>query len=132
MVTGSRDWTDAGKVRSAFRDAQEIALTRFRQRIDSGSVVLIHGDADGLDSIADRVGREEFFWETIPYPADWKQHGKAAGPIRNQQMVDTKPHLVLAFPLPGSKGTWDAVAKAEKAGIPVVIPYPELAGERKR
>jgi hypothetical protein len=132
MVTGSRDWTDAGKVRSAFRDAQEIALTRFRQRIDSGSVVLILGDGNGLDTIADEIGREEFFWETITYPADWKQHGKAAGPIRNQQMVDTKPDLVLAFPLPGSRGTWDAVERAEAKGIKVVIPYPELAGERKR
>jgi hypothetical protein len=44
--------------------------------------------------------------------------GKAAGPIRNQRMIDEgKPDLVIAFP--GGRGTADMVSRAKKAGIPV-------------
>ena len=48
-------------------------------------------------------------------PADWTKHGKAAGPIRNQKMLDECPDLVVAFP--GGKGTADMVRRAMKAGI---------------
>jgi hypothetical protein len=45
----------------------------------------------------------------IAMPADWANHGKAAGPIRNRKMLDLKPDLVLAFhaDLTNSKGTKD-------------------------
>lgn len=55
------------------------------------------------------------------YPAKWAKFHKAAGPIRNQEMVDTQPDLVVAFLLPGSKGTADAIKRAQKAGIEVRI-----------
>lgn len=54
---------------------------------------------------------------TEPHPADWSTHGKAAGPIRNQQMADARADLCLAFP--GGKGISDMVRRAERAGIPV-------------
>ena len=61
-------------------------------------------------------------WARIPvkeYPADWQKHGRAAGPIRNQQMLDEgKPDLVVAFD--GGRGTADMIARAEKAGVRVV------------
>jgi len=61
------------------------------------------------------------------FPADWDKHGKAAGPIRNTEMIeDGRPDVVIAFTydLPSSKGTADTVKKAKKAHIPVfVYPY---------
>lgn len=63
------------------------------------------------------------------YPADWKRHKNAAGPIRNQKMLDeeveydrfNKPlvdkFLVVAFP--GDKGTNDMITRSEKLGITV-------------
>jgi hypothetical protein len=33
-----------------------------------------------------------------------------------------KPHCVLAFPLPSSRGTWDMVRRAKAAGLPVFMP----------
>lgn len=55
------------------------------------------------------------------YPADWKRLGRKAGPLRNQQMLDEfKPELVLAFP--GGRGTEDMMARAVRAGVPVVRP----------
>jgi hypothetical protein len=64
------------------------------------------------------------------HPADWNTHGKAAGPIRNQAMVDLGADLCLAFPRADSKGTWDCVRRAADAGIPVHI-HPLSATARK-
>jgi hypothetical protein len=48
--------------------------------------------------------------------------GKAGGSSRNQQMLDEgKPDLVIAFPTKNSKGTWDMVRRAKKAGVETII-----------
>ena len=54
-----------------------------------------------------------------PYPADWSQYGRAAGPIRNQQMLDSGVQLVLAFHdhIETSKGTQDMLRRAQRAGV---------------
>lgn len=54
--------------------------------------------------------------------AGWNKHGNAAGPIRNQAMIDMAPDLVIAFWDGKSKGTLDTIRKAIVAGIRVVIP----------
>jgi hypothetical protein len=52
--------------------------------------------------------------------ADWNTHGRAAGPIRNQRMLDeVKPELVVAFP--GGRGTADMVRRAREAGVNVYL-----------
>lgn len=56
--------------------------------------------------------------------ADWKTSGRAAGPMRNQVMLDEEPDLVLAFvnkPLEISRGTADMVRRARRAGIPTLV-----------
>jgi hypothetical protein len=66
---------------------------------------------------ADWAEKEGVCCET--YPADWYTHGKAAGPIRNQKMLDDAfPDVVLAFP--GGRGTADMVRRAEKVGVTVI------------
>lgn len=84
---------------------------------------VIHGDCRGVDKFAsDHQFRRG--GTALAFPADWDKHGKAAGPIRNQKMLDEgKPDVVLAFhtdPMLG-RGTRDMVRRAEKAGIPVFI-----------
>lgn len=108
MVTGGRDWSDEATIRSA--------LAEF-----SGDVTLIHGACPwGADAIADRVARELGF-RVVEFHADWSKHGPAAGPIRNAAMARSRPDVVLAFPTPRSRGTWDAVHRARKAGIDVRV-----------
>jgi hypothetical protein len=54
-----------------------------------------------------------------PFPAVWPSHGRAAGPIRNQAMVDTKPDALIAILLRGRKctGTRDVIKRATRANI---------------
>lgn len=55
------------------------------------------------------------------FHADWKGLGKAAGPIRNQQMLDEgQANGCLAFP--GGDGTLDMLGRAHKAGITIMTP----------
>lgn len=79
---------------------------------------VIHGDAAGADRCAGQWA-ERHGVKVEPYPADWERHGRAAGPIRNQQMLDeAKPDIVIAFP--GGRGTTDMVRRAEAAGIEIL------------
>lgn len=86
-----------------------------------GVTVVIQGGARGADTLAQLAARR-IGLPCITYEADWDRHGKAAGPIRNQQMLETSaPELVLAF-IPESgitKGTRDMVTRARAAGVEV-------------
>lgn len=85
--------------------------------------VVIEGEAPGADKIARRVA-EVLGIPVLPFPADWDRYGKAAGMIRNQQMLDEgKPDKVVAFhdDIMNSRGTRDMVERAERAGIPYRI-----------
>lgn len=80
-------------------------------------IVIITGDAKGADFLG-RVYAKLCGFEWIEFKAEWKKYGKAAGPIRNQQMLDKgKPDLVIAFP--GGTGTADMVRRAKAAGVEV-------------
>lgn len=111
LITGSRNWTDKKKVLYALVD---------QVMYKKEDVVFIHGGCPtGADAIAgewiDVMGVK-----TEVYPADWDKHGRAAGPIRNQQMVDLGADVCLAFPLGESRGTRHCMKAAEKAGIKVI------------
>lgn len=118
LICGSRDWDDDEII-----DVVVSGLTR-----EYRPLTLIHGAARGADSIAAESGRVDqgrgLAVNVIPFPADWDAHGRAAGPIRNQQMLDEgKPDWVIAFTndLEASRGTRDMVGRAHKAGVPVYV-----------
>ena len=85
--------------------------------LEIGSFTLVHGTARGADSFAASWAE----WKKLPikaYPADWKRYNRAAGSIRNQQMLDKEsPDLVIAFC--GGTGTAHMVSIARAANIPV-------------
>lgn len=85
-------------------------------------LVVIHGGATGTDGLAQKwvTSRDPACRRvnTIRMNAQWAEHGRAAGPLRNQEMVNLKPDLVLAFM--GYNGTRDCVRRAKEAGIKVV------------
>ncbi len=83
-----------------------------------GITLLIEGGAPGADFMARKFAE----WKGIPtqtVEADWKSHGRAAGPIRNRKMLEVgKPDLVVAFE--GGKGTANMIEQATAAGIRVL------------
>ena len=91
--------------------------------------IIIEGEYRGADLMSKRIART-LDMTVLPFAADWKSAGPAAGPIRNKRMLDEgKPDLVLAFHshLMLSKGTKNMVAQAEAAGVPwVCVPAREF------
>ena len=113
LVTGDRNWTDEDFIRDSLTTLDVI---------ESSKVVLIEGEARGADKISAKIARE-LGWQVIPVPANWEKYGKAAGPIRNQEMLNMDPDLVIAFhdDLKNSKGTKDMVNRAQKKGVKVTL-----------
>jgi hypothetical protein len=117
LVCGSRDCTDAEFV---YR-----ALDRLSRSVMVD--VVIEGDARGVDRMAGYWARKHKI-DNWKFRAEWQRYGNAAGPIRNQRMLDVgKPDLVVAFP--GGVGTADMVSRAKKTNVEIIaIPsHPEGA-----
>jgi hypothetical protein len=92
-------------------------------------VIIVHGaNLQGADRHAADWARENEIAQE-PHPADWARHGRAAGPIRNQEMIDAGADVCLAFPLPQSRGTVDCIRRAKEAGITVIEAAPGRAPE---
>ena len=78
-------------------------------------VKIIHGGANGADSMAQKWAENHKISTTI-YQAKWHKYGKAAGPIRNKEMLEKeKPNLIIAFP--GGHGTRNMVELACEAEV---------------
>ena len=113
LVCGGRDYKD--------RDRVFAELDRINEACGD-PICVIAGGATGADAFAEewarsKIGKREGI-SFHGFKANWKELGRAAGPIRNQKMIDRgKPNLVLAFP--GGRGTADMIHRAEEAGIPV-------------
>jgi hypothetical protein len=110
LICGSREWTDGAAIR---RELERL----------NGVVWVIEGGARGADALGEAAALALGI-AVRHFPADWQRYGRAAGPIRNQRMLDEgKPDLVLAFhaDLARSKGTADMVRRATKAGIQVRV-----------
>jgi hypothetical protein len=112
LVCGGRDFSD----RKAVFDALDNISARQRH---GDRLTIIQGGASGADHLARQWTMEQPSFLLINEPADWRTHGKAAGPIRNQKMIDEhKPDIVLAFA--GGRGTADMVRRAKAANLHVI------------
>lgn len=120
LVCGGREnWDHEGVAReldarhAKYNEACDLVLDQMLPRF-----TIITGGAPGIDSVALQWAmRNKVRFEL--FQADWKTHGRAAGPMRNKSMlVEGKPNLVLAFK--GGRGTADLVRQARTRGIEVV------------
>jgi hypothetical protein len=128
LISGDRDWVDYDIVEVILRGLHEKAL------IADGTLEIVEGEARGADIKARKAGTyimENFHThfgvtprvEISQHYAKWNEYGKAAGVIRNQEMLDTDPDVVIAFHnnISDSKGTKDMINRAKKAGKPVFL-----------
>lgn len=112
LVTGDRNWTDKDIVRKVLREL----YTRWH------NITIVHGACRGLDTIAGDVALE-LGMKVDAHPADWSKFHRAAGPIRNREMLDTGPVLCIAFhnDLAISRGTRNMVRQCLEVEVPVVL-----------
>ncbi len=102
--------------------------------------LLLHGGARGADAAISRAA-QQLGWSSLVMPAEWGLHGRAAGPIRNRQLLDQAiaralalgtpalPVSVLVLAFPGGAGTASLVQQARRiaASSPVPISVVEVS-----
>ena len=81
--------------------------------------LIVSGHAVGADKLGERYAIEKGI-ETKIFLPDWKNLGKAAGMIRNTDIIN-EAELVVAFWDGTSKGSADSIEKANKLNKPVII-----------
>lgn len=109
-VFGGRDLRCSVQIRSALDDVLH----------KHGPFIVVHG---ACPTGADRIASQWARWRGLPeepHPADWQVHGKRAGPLRNQEMVNSGLDGAVAFP--GGRGTADMARRCEAAGIHIWRP----------
>jgi len=107
IVCGSRDWNDRTKI--------QVMMEKLKYE---GYKTIIEGEARGADTMA-RETALKLGMHVVAMPAKWQLYGKSAGMKRNQEMLDKKPDLVLAFDM-GTPGTANMIAIAKQANVQVV------------
>jgi hypothetical protein len=112
LVTGSRDFTDFGTIYEAIQNAAF--------GVEDRDIVVVHGNARGADKLA-RLAAIKLGFRHEPHPADWDGYGRAAGFIRNAEMVNLGADICLAVfqSGAGNRGTNHCSGLAVQAGIPV-------------
>lgn len=77
--------------------------------------VVLTGGCRGVDKSAESwAGSRQI--DVITFPADWKQHGKSAGPKRNREMAKCAEAVIL---FPGGRGTESMYQEALKAKLKI-------------
>lgn len=117
LVTGDRNW---------LTDIQHINVVGgvLEQMKSRGVTVIIAGNAKGLDRQCEELAYKMGF-TVRSMPPDWKRYGRAAGPIRNKEMLmelltyDNRYVCAFHDSFGSSKGTKNMVIQATKAGVNV-------------
>jgi len=112
VIAGCRDYTD-------YDEAKKFLETSVINQENETAWILLTGKCRGADRLGERFARENG-WEIEEYPAAWEKYGRAAGPIRNREMIDACD-VVVCFWDGKSKGTASLIAYARKAQKPLNI-----------
>jgi hypothetical protein len=99
-IVGSRTFNDYNKLKDTLNLLKDLD-------------VIISGGAKGADSLAQQYAIA-FGIQLIEYLPDWKKYGRAAGHIRNKDIVDNCDKLI-AFWDGKSKGTLNSIKLAQKS-----------------
>ena len=116
LVCGDRYWSDREMLFSVL-DSLHAARP---------ITCVIEGEARGADTLG-RLWAEAHGIQVEKFPALWERYGRAAGPIRNSQMLlEGKPDLVVGFhpDILQSKGTRNMLKIAKAAGVETKL-YPD-------
>lgn len=104
VIGGCRDYSDY----AFFKSHLEEIL-----KDEKDEIIIISGHCSGVDLMGERYAAENGFKVEIFLP-EWKKYGRAAGPLRNKQMVE-KANLIIAFWDGKSKGTKSLIKYAQNS-----------------
>ena len=113
LVFGDRKWDDYDFLRDR--------LNQIHSKV--GIAKIVSGHANGADKMGERFAAE-IGVECLVFPAQWERYGRAAGPIRNQQMLDeggVEYGVGFHDKIEESRGTKDMMSRLLKAELPVEI-----------
>ena len=114
LIAGGRDFDDAETFDRVVRE--HIAG-------NEAGTVIVEGGAKGADSLAREYAKKNGM-KYVEMKADWKKYGRAAGPKRNDEMIQLikeKNGTALYFWDGQSKGTKQCIESARRNGVPVTI-----------
>lgn len=107
MICGSRTISDKNFIFSEIEKC-------WNENLNSEPIILVEGEAKGVDSIAKEWAISKGF-ELEAHRPDWKRYGRGAGIIRNKEMVDTSDFVLILWD-GKSKGTASDIKFCEKLG----------------
>ena len=120
IVAGSRGFDDY----DLLRDTLDNYIT---ETLEGLRIEIVSGGARGADALGERYAKERDNKLRV-FPANWKEHGKSAGYIRNKQMAEYADELIVFWD-GVSRGSLGMIRDAEKLGLFVKIV--EYEGGRK-
>ena len=104
IIAGSRDFENYEVVKTK----AAAVIKAIKEKEPEAKIEIVSGGARGVDSLGERFARE-YGYKLWRFPADWNAYGRAAGPIRNRQMLEfameRKP-VLIAF--------WNGVSKTRQ------------------
>lgn len=109
-----------------YDDKSTLAFTMLRVLIDVNynDLEIITGGCRGADELG-KQWANEYGVRHKEFLADWDKYGRAAGPIRNEQMVkyaaEADRGILIAFPVGESRGTRNMIKLAHQYGLEVEV-----------
>lgn len=110
IVAGSRTFNDYDMVRS---------ILDIKKDREGEDIIIVSGGARGADRLGELYAQDNNL-ECHLYEANWSKYGKAAGPLRNEEMADNAD-MLLAFWDGRSPGTSHMIKTARKKGLHVEL-----------
>ena len=104
-----------------FKNAELIfkTLLTIFEKVDYNNIEIVSGGCVGVDTIAIEFAKAYDISYKI-FEANWKEFGKAAGPIRNGQMAKYGTHLLAFWDLK-SKGTKNMILNAKQNNLHIKV-----------
>lgn len=112
------DTNTASVIVAGSRSIQDVLTAAGQQRIVFNAIdnspfdpsEIVSGTARGVDQLGEEYA-EEHGLDIERFPANWEEHGRQAGPIRNTEMAEYADALV-AIHVNDSRGTADMIDTA--------------------
>ena len=102
-----------------YNEAKEYIDFCIREIKKNNTIVILSGGCRGADAIGERYAIENGY-EIRKFVANWDKYGKAAGPIRNEQMAIEADYIICFWDYK-SRGTKSMIENAKKYSKPYKI-----------